>query len=134
VEVVGPERVAGNVTCFDGTQIIQYNKRVNGRVTVLSAETRERSEIFLTSFVMNFLTVKEVAIHVTNMDEGAFTVLEAVIPGEHPYLATQKLWLNNETMLPVKMVIYDPGGSERVIITFNKFEYNVALDDSLFAV
>jgi outer membrane lipoprotein-sorting protein len=134
VEVTGPDMVAGSVTCSDGQRIYQYNNRVNGRVSLLVKESQERSEIFVTSFIKNYLTSQEVSISVASLGEGQCTVLEAVIPGSHPYLASQKLWMDNETLKPVKMVIYDPDGAERVIVTFNAFEYNVPLDDSLFTV
>ncbi len=134
VEVTGPERVAGSVTCSDGGHIYQYSSKVNGRVSLLVKETQERSEIFLTSFIKNYLTSQEVSISVANMEEGQCTVLEAAIPGSHPYLSTEKLWVDNETLTPVKLVIYDPDGAERIIVTYGAFEYNVELDDSLFTV
>jgi outer membrane lipoprotein-sorting protein len=134
VEVTGPETVAGSVTCSDGHRIYQFSTRANGRVSLLVKESQERSEIFLTSFIKNYLTSQEVSISVANMDEGQCTVLEATIPGNHPYLATEKLWVNNETLAPVKLIIYDQDGAERIIITFKSFEYNVGLDDSLFSV
>ncbi|MCL2399968.1 MAG: hypothetical protein FWC91_09560 [Defluviitaleaceae bacterium] len=134
IEVVAPENVAGNITSFDGQHIYQFSSRINGRVTIVARETKERSEIFLTSFIRNWSTGQETSVSVTNMDEGQYTVLEAVIPGSHPYLATQKLWVSNETLLPAKMIIFDPDGSERVIVTYHSFEYNVELDNRLFTV
>jgi outer membrane lipoprotein-sorting protein len=134
VEVIAPEAVAGSVTCSDGQRIYQYSARANGRVSLLVNESQERSEIFLTTFIKNYLTGKEVSISVANMDESTFTVLEAVIPGNHPYLASEKLWVNNDTITPHKLVIYDPDGAERIIVTFTAFEYNAELDDSLFTV
>ena len=134
IEVTGPENVVGNITSFDGQHIYQFSTRINGRVTILSRETQERSEIFLTSFIKNWLASQESSVTAANMDEGQFTILEATIPGNHPYLAIQKLWISNETLLPVKMVIYDPSGSERVIVTYHSFEYNVELEDALFSI
>ena len=134
IEVTGPEHVAGSITSFDGQQIYQFSTRVNGRVAILADESKERSEIFLTSFIRNWLTGQESSVMATSMDEGQYTVLEAGIPGSHPYLATQKLWISNETLLPTKMVIIDPQGIERVIVTYHRFEYNIELDDALFAV
>ena len=134
IEVTGPENVAGNITSFDGQHIYQFSSRVNGRVTILARETKERSEIFLTSFIRNWSTSAETSVSVANMDEGQYTVLEAVIPGDHPYLSTQKLWISNETLLPAKMIIFDPDGSERVIVTYHSFEYNIELDNRLFTV
>ena len=134
IEVTVPEHVAGNITSSDGQHIYQFSTRVNGRVTILARETQERSEIFLTSFVKNWLASQETSVTVTNMEDGQFTVLEATIPGNHPYLAVQKLWVNNETLLPAKMIIYDPAGTERVIVTYHSFEYNIELEDALFTV
>ena len=134
VEVTGPEKVAGSVTCSDGTHIYQYSTRVNGRVSLLVKETQERSEIFLTSFIRNYLKSQEVSISVANMEAGQCTVLEAAIPGGHPYLATEKLWVDNETLKPVKLVICDPDGAERIVVTYSAVEYNVELDDSLFTI
>ncbi len=134
VEVTGPERVAGSVTCSDGGHIYQYSSKVNGTASLLVKETQERSEIFLTSFIKNYLQSQEVSISVANMEEGQRTVLEATIPGSHPYLASEKLWVDNETLAPVQLIVYDPDGAERIVITYNSFEYNVELDNSLFTI
>ena len=134
VEVTGPEKVAGSVTCSNGKNIYQYSSRVNGRVSMMVSESGERSEIFLTSFIKNYLKSMEISISVANMDAGVCTVLEASIPGDHPYLATEKLWINNETLKPVQLIIYDPNSAERIVVTYDTFEYNVELDDSLFTV
>jgi outer membrane lipoprotein-sorting protein len=134
VEVTGPERVAGSVTCSDGGHIYQYSSKANGRAKLLVKETQERSEIFLTSFIKNYVNSQNVSLSVSNMDEGQCTVLEAIVPGNHPYLSSEKLWVDNKTSKPVKLVIYDPDGSERIIVTYGAFEYNVELDDSLFTI
>ncbi|MCL2699341.1 MAG: hypothetical protein FWE68_03425 [Defluviitaleaceae bacterium] len=133
VEVTGPENVAGNITVSDGVTIHQFNPKVAGRVSVGVKENQERSEIFVTSFVHNYLRSQEVSVTAGSFGESRATVLEAIVPGDHPYLATEKLWVDNETLKPVKLVIYDPEGGERIIVTFNTFEYNVELDDSLFS-
>jgi len=134
VEVTAPPHVSGSVTASDGHQIIQFNNRVNGRVNLMTGESPERSEILLTSFIKNYLQSEEVSVSVADMDEGIRTVLEATVPGSHPYLATQKLWVDNNTLLPVKLVIFDPDGAERVVVTYHVFEYNVTLDDALFTL
>jgi len=133
VEVTGPENVAGNVTVSDGVTIYQFNHRVAGKVSVGVKENQERSEIFVTSFIRNYLSSQEVSVSVANFGEGKCTVLEAIVPGDHPYLATEKLWVDNETLKPVKLAIYDSQGSERIVVMFKTFEYNVELDDELFS-
>ena len=134
VEVTGPEQVSGSVTVNDGRQIHQFNSRVNGRVSLMVQETPERSEIFLTSFIRNYKNSDDVSLSVADMDAGVRTVLEASIPGNHPYLSIARLWVDNETLIPVKLVIFDSDGSERIIVTYHIFEYNVILDDGLFTI
>jgi len=134
IEVTSPPNVAGNITVFDGVTISQFNPRVDGRVSQTTLESPERLEILLTSFVRNFIRSQEVSITAANVDESAATVIEAQIPGEHPYMAISKLWVNNETQLPMQMIIYDANNAERVIVIYNSFEYNIDIDDSMFKV
>ena len=134
IEVTGPENVAGNVTVFDGRTISQFNPRVSGRIAMSTRENPERSEIFLTSFIRNYLGSKDVSISVGSFGQGNFTVLETAVPGEHPYMASERLWVDNQTLLPVRLVIYDRDGSERVIVNFKSFELNVDLEESLFSL
>ena len=134
IEVTAPQNVAGNITVFDGTTISQFNPRVDGRVSQTTNESPERLEILLTSFVRNFITSQEVSITAASLEEGLTTVLEATIPGDHPYMATQSLWVNNETRLPSQMKIFDKNGAERIIVIFNSFEYNVNIEDAMFQI
>lgn len=134
VEVVAPENVAGNVTLSDGKTICQFNPKITGRIAIGTKESQERTEILLTTFIKNYLKSQEVSISVANLGQGQCTVLEAVIPGDHPYLSSEKLWVDNQTLKPVKLVVYDPDGGERIIVTYQNFQYNVPLSDSLFTV
>ncbi|MDR1688859.1 MAG: hypothetical protein LBS21_09665 [Clostridiales bacterium] len=132
ITVTGPEKVAGNVTVSDGTIISQFNPKISGKISVGSKESYERSEILITSFVKNYLSSQDVTVAAAALDESICTVLEAVVPGEHPYLATEKLWVDNETSNPVKLVVYDKNSVERIIVNFTEFQYNVELDDTVF--
>jgi len=134
IEVTAPTEVAGSVTASDGKQILQFNSRVNGRVSLAVQETPERSEIFLTSFILNYKQCEDVSVSVADMDEGVRTVLEAQVPGNHPYLALARLWVDTETMVPVKLIIFDADGAERIVVTYHSFEYNIELEDGLFTM
>jgi outer membrane lipoprotein-sorting protein len=134
VEVTGPKNVAGNVTLSDGKVIAQFNPKISGKISVGVKENPERSEIFLTSFIKNYLNSQEVSVTAGNFNNGKCTILEADVPGDHPYLATEKLWVDNKTLNPVKLVVYDPDLSERIVVNYNSFDYNIPLEDSLFAI
>jgi len=132
IEVIGPPQVAGNITVFDGNMITQFNPNVQGRVTTTTTEAPERVEILVTRFVQNFINSNEVAIMAATVDDSLHTILEATIPGDHPFLATERLWVDNDTLLPTLLIIYDRDGNERIIVRFIAFEYNVNTDDTMF--
>jgi outer membrane lipoprotein-sorting protein len=134
VEVTAPEHVSGSVTASDGRQIFQFNSRVNGAVSLMVQETPERSEIFLTSFIKNYLQCSEISVSVSDMEDGVRTVLEATVPGEHPYLSIARLWVDNTTLVPVQLVIFDKDGAQRIIVTYHVIEINVGLQDELFSL
>ena len=59
-------------------------------------------------------------------------MLEAVIPGNNKYTSTEKLWIDNDTLDPVRLTIYDTEGKERYIIDYDKFEYNCDIEEGTF--
>ena len=134
IEIIEPENSSGNITLNDGEKICQFNSKINGRVTLLKRENMERSEIFLPSFIKNYCQSLETSVSVAALDKSKCTVLEALIPSNHPYLSSEKLFIDNKTAKPVELVIYDKDNSERIIVSFIDFEYNVELDDSLFKI
>jgi len=134
IEVIAPINVAGNTTIFDGAMISQYNLRLDGRVMQTTTEAPERVEILLTSFIRNFIRTTESTVMAANLDGALTTVLEATIEGNHPYLATQRLWVDNETLKPIRMVIFDAQGTERVIVEYSGFEFDVEIPPELFAL
>lgn len=134
LELLSPQTVAGNYTIFDGKTICQYNPRVSGKIIIDVPESQPRNELFLGAFVKNYMQSEEVSIDVAKMDSAKCTVLEAVIPGNNAYLATEKLWIDNETIKPVQFVIYDAQGKERYVLTYDEFEYDVAFEPETFQI
>ncbi len=134
IEMLGPESVKGIVTVFDGNTVTQFNPRTEGKISLNVPETKDRVELFLGSFVKNYLHSEDVTVETSKMENSNCTVLEAKIEGNHPYMATEKLWIDNETIKPLKLVIYDPDGVERIIVTYKKIDYNVQLEDSAFTI
>lgn len=134
IETLSPEIVQGNVTTFDGKMVNHYNPRVQGKISVEASDSKETIETLLTSFMKNYSQSTEVSVYAGSFDEGECTVLEAKIPGDHPYLSVERLWVNNETLTPVQLIIYDADQSERILVTYNRFEYNVKLEDRVFSL
>jgi len=134
LEMISPDEVSGNYTVYDGNSVCQYNPRVKEKVFRDIPENKARNELFLGNFVKNYMQSEEVSVSVAKIDESRCTVLEAVIPGDNKFTSTEKLWIDNESLKPVKLVIYDNLGNEKYIIEYKEFVYNPDIDDSLFSI
>ena len=134
LEMTSPAEIAGNYTVYDGKTVCQYNPKLGSKVAVEVEENQARNELFLGQFVKNYLQSEGVMVETAKLDEGRCTVLEAIIPGDYKYTATEKLWIDNETLLPVQMIIYDADGNERYITTYDEFEYDVEFDENTFQI
>ncbi len=122
------------VTIYDTKTIFQYSDDMKGVVNVSTDENTERSEIFITKFIKNYENSQDVSVLVSNVNDTACTVLEATIPGNNHYFATEKLFVDNKELLPVKLVIYDEDGLERVVVNYSQFIENPTLDEEIFSV
>ena len=63
-----------------------------------------------------------------------YTILEANVPSDSKYFKTEKLYINNNTKLPEKLIIYDEDGKERILVEYQNFEYNPKIEDSNFNI
>lgn len=133
-EVVEPEHIAGLTTFFNGEKVIQYNPNVDEPKAVELPVNDFRNQIFLGSFIENYLQSENVSIEVQKTKESLVTVLEAIIPGGSIHMSSQKLWIDQETKEPVRMVIYNEDQAETVIVEFNEFTYNPEIKESIFTI
>lgn len=134
LEILSPETVAGNYTIFDGKTVCQYNPKVQESVIYDVPDSQQRNELFLGYFLQNYLQSEGVSVESAALDESRCTVLEAIIPSNDPSMASEKLWVDNETLLPVRLVIYDVDGAERWRLDYTSFTYNPHFDESLFQI
>lgn len=134
LELTAPENVAGNYTIFDGERICQYNPRLDSSIIKDVPESQHRNELFLGQFIANYMQSEGVSVEAASLDESRCIVLEAVIPGNDPDVSTEKLWVDRETLLPVRFVIFDDDGEKRYQMDYTSFEFNPQFDDALFTI
>ncbi len=134
LELTAPERVAGNYTVFDGEHIGQYNARLDSSIIKDVPESRHRNELFLGQFIANYMQSEGVSVETAALDESRCVVLEAVIPGNDPALTAEKLWVDRESHLPVRFVLYDTAGEARYQMDYSSFTFDPQLDDALFSL
>lgn len=134
LELTAPEHVAGNYTIFDGKHICQYNPKLDSNIIKNVPEDQHRNELFLGQFLANYMQSEGVSVETAALDESRCIVLEAVIPGSDSALSTEKLWVDRETLLPVRFIIYDTHGTERYRMDYTSFQFDPQFDEALFAI
>lgn len=136
IEVIGPEEISGTVTIYDGDVIYQHNPKNSGEVYMATEDTKERSELFLTTFIENYEKSLSSAVAVGNFGEDGSktTVFETNIPGGNSYINNEVLTFDNETLMPLTLIIKDEKGKDRIIITYKEFTYNLGISDMEFKI
>lgn len=134
IEVISPEKISGTITIFDGDMIYQYNPKNGGEVFMTTSDTIERSSLFLTDFIKNYMTSLDSAVQVGTFKGGKSTIFETIIPGGNDHFAKQKLYVNSETLQPEKLTLNNKDGVELIIVEYRDFEYNKEFVDEEFKV
>lgn len=134
LQTIYPDSLKGHFILFDGNILWQYNPSIDSKISVGDKDKLERKEISLFSFIQNYTKSKDVSVETSSSDNNLYTILEAIIPSSNQYFASEKLWINNKSKLPEKLVIFDKDGRQRVVLSFSNFSYNPNLDDSIFNV
>jgi outer membrane lipoprotein-sorting protein len=136
LDTTAPEEFNGSVILFDGKMLWQYNPvSPENKVKVSASDKSERTELLLFSFIKNFNTATGTTAEVVKTESrGKYTVLEAELPEKSQFLTTERLWINNDTTLPEKLVIYNAEGKEKIVELFSDFEYNYAMEENIFSL
>lgn len=134
IKTNAPEHLKGNILLYDGKLLWQYNPSLDKKISIGEKDKMARKELCIFSFLENHLKSKDIALETSNIDDNIYTILEAKIPGDDKYFSTEKLYINNKTKAPEKLIIYDKEGKERVIAQYDSFVYNPKLEDSKFDI
>lgn len=133
LELTAPEAVAGNYTVFDGTRIAQYNPKLDEQIIKDVPESQHRNELFLGAFIENYMQSEGVGVEAAAIDDSKCIVLEAVIAGDS-VLTSEKLWVDRETYLPKRFVLYDVNGTERYRLEYDEFAFNPEFPEDIFTI
>ncbi len=135
IEVSSPEDYKGNIIMYDGKLVWQYNPHLSeNKISANPPYIESRREIILFSFLKNYANSMETTVAAANVEKSDTTVLEGTLPSTSKLLKSEKLFVDNETMNPLKLVIYDSEGNEKIVASFSNFEYNLKLEDNVFTL
>lgn len=131
--IKAPEEFKGCSVMYDGNTIWQYNPNLpNNKISVSPKDKASRREILLFGFLKNHIENNEGKVAQGNLEENKCTVFEAEIKDGGSLFKKEKLWVNNETKLPERLVIYSEDNREIVVENFIKCEYNTHIDKNFF--
>lgn len=134
IETTEPEAVKGGIIVNDGKMLWQYNPVAKQKVALGNPDKPERTQLNIFTFLNNMVKSQDVGLESASLDESLCTVFEAKIPGGLKLFSSEKLWVDNKSHNPTKLVIYDEEEKERVVVSFDNFEYNPEIKDSIFTL
>ena len=100
-------------------------------------QSKDFDEVLKLSFIGEYIgllyTNEEIKYTMETIDVIEYTVIDLFIPGSNKNINNALMYVNNKSMLPERMVIYDINGKEKIEITYTNFLPNVKIDPSEFS-
>lgn len=132
--VISPETLKGTETVTNGEISMM---RLPGSET--AQEETETSKDLDCSFVQNFLRYyyqsEETALEVSGSDAtDGTTLLETELPPDSARRSRASMLVDNKTLAPKNITVYDMGGNIVFIAEFEKFVYNDTIKDEIFEI
>ncbi len=88
--------------------------------------------LFVNRFFERYYASEDTVLSVSSTKEGRVTVLETVLPENHPKMSKARLTVDNETLAPIEIVLTDEEGAVVLKGTFLDFTYNDTVNREIF--
>ena len=120
--ILEPEHMQDVKFICDGQKVTQYfpsiNQSIEQKISIA------QNEILLTSFAARYLTNENIKEQEVQLDGKKMITYEMPIEGNFRYLSKEKIWLEEKSLKPVQMVLYDEEGNITIEVIYNEFKYN----------
>ena len=133
-EIIEPKENEGNKTVYNGKQAYLYNKQINQHTILKDFEVSGEEMLFIGYFLKNLNTTEEVTIRNDKIDEKDYLTIEVDIPGNNKHRKYERLWVDKQTHVPYKLVVFDDKNNEVVNVIYKDVEYNVDIQDEKFTI
>lgn len=120
--VIEPAHLKGTKVSYDGNQMTEYYPSLDKTMEVKGSSAK--NEILLTNFVGRYLTNENIKKQELQLNGKTISTYEMPIEGDFKYLSKEKLWLDEKSQLPLKMVIYDVAGNITIEVVYEDFKFN----------
>lgn len=120
--IESPERLKGYQVSYENNEVIEYNPitKTHSKGKVLTA----RNEILLGNFIKHYLEESASKYEETTLNNAKAICFETIIPGDYKYMASEKLWFDENMKAPIKMEVIGVDGSTSILIEFESFKHN----------
>ncbi|WP_207707335.1 LolA family protein [Crassaminicella thermophila] len=132
LELIYPENLKGKITISNGNRAWIYHPSIEQTWIMENFSNSKEQNMFLGYFLKNCLNSEKVDICTEELENQKYLVITTEIPGNHIYFHKEKLWLNQESMNPYLLQIFDMKGKLRIEVKYEKFKYNPKLQDDFF--
>ena len=89
---------------------------------------------FIGEYIGLLYTNEEIKYTLESIKNIEYTVIDLFIPGNNKNINNALLYVNNKTMIPEKLVIYDATGKEKIEVTYTNFLPNAKIEEAEFLV
>lgn len=133
MEILAPENLAGTSCVFDG-ESVYLGAPFGASAALANYVPGDKDYIFIPDFFAEYYNSGETAAAAAGNLSGGQTKLTSVVSGSNRYRFQQSLWVDNETVQPVKLETYDVDGNLVLDVVFTDFQYNKKIDGSVFDI
>lgn len=131
-KVTGSDSALSVTTITNGEKTKTLTEGSDYTLTVPSADTT--GLLFVNRFFAAYYSSEETALMVNGAGRGNVTVLETELSPKQANCAKATLTVNNKTLAPETLTIYDMGGKEVLKGEFSEFSYNdKAVEEAVFS-
>lgn len=132
LEVISPEDKKGKVTLYDGSKVWIHNPQIDQTYVMENFKEVEETGMFPGHFAKNLFSSEEAEYIIKEEGNTKYVVIKVEMPGGNNYRKYQILYIDRESLIPVKMEVLDGQGNVTVTVYYRDFKYNEKIDDRLF--
>lgn len=134
IEIVEPSELSGQTTIYNGGKAVIYHPQLKTYLVTQNYNNTLEFSSFIGSFIESFKNNGGARFKLESFQDKQCYVLEIPVKGENPYRALEKIWIDAESIIPVKAEILDKDNKISAQVLYENFEENPKLEESLFQI
>jgi outer membrane lipoprotein-sorting protein len=134
IEVLEPNELKGQTTIYNGDKAYIYHPQLNTYLNTQNFNNSMEYSTFVGAFVERFKDNGGARFKLDSFQDKQCYVLELPIKDENPYRTMEKIWIDTDSILPVKVEILDKNNKVNAQVLYENFVVNPKLEDSLFQI